>query len=314
MTPKPTYANAISRRDFSKLGILAAAGTMTSTALAYEASDDWIDAHVHVWTDDIAKYPLAEGFSVPDMKPSSFTPEELFQHTSPAGVARIVLIQMSFYKYDNSYMLDTIERFPQKFSGVGIVDYHSPDVARDMIQLKERGVRGFRIATRGAKTDTWLSDPGMESLWKTATREKLAVCPLINPADLPYIEQLCQKFKETTVVIDHFARVGMGGVKPEDLESLCQLARFPNVYVKTSAFYAVGGELPYDSALPLLRRVIDTFGPQRLMWASDCPFQVQPPHSYEPSIAVIRDRLVGLSRDDRDWLLRRTAEKVFFSV
>jgi predicted TIM-barrel fold metal-dependent hydrolase len=64
---------------------------------------------------------------------------------------------------------------------------------------------------------------------------------------------------------------------------------------------------------PLIRRVRDAFGPQRVMWASDCPFQVDPGHNYRDSIALIRDRLDFLSESDKTWMLRGTAEKVFFS-
>src|SRR5882672_10806880 len=61
----------------------------------------FIDAHVHVWTDDTAHYPLAAGFKREDMRPGRFTPEDLFKHCKPAGVDRINLIQMSFYGFDN---------------------------------------------------------------------------------------------------------------------------------------------------------------------------------------------------------------------
>ncbi len=303
----------ISRRQFSKMGLVGMTGSIMNHLSASEEKSGWIDAHVHVWTDDTQRYPLDQRFSIADMKPRSFTPEELFSHTDANGVTRVVLIQMSFYGYDNSYMLDAMERYPKRFSGVGIVDYHSTDLRNEMKKLTERGVRGLRITTKVAKTDTWLSDSGMEQLWKTAADLKLAVCPLINPTDIPYVDQLCNRFQDTIVVVDHFARIGMGGVKPDQLEALCRLARFPNVFVKTSAFYAVGGLPPYDDAMPMLKRVIDAFGVKRLMWASDCPFQVQSPHEYTPALAVIRDRLVGLSDDERAWLLRGTAEQVFFS-
>jgi predicted TIM-barrel fold metal-dependent hydrolase len=61
---------------------------------------NYIDAHVHVWTDDTAHYPLARGYKVEDMNPKRFTPEDLFKHTKPAGVNRINLIQMSYYRYE----------------------------------------------------------------------------------------------------------------------------------------------------------------------------------------------------------------------
>ena len=51
----------------------------------------FIDAHVHVWTPDTAHYPLAAGYKKADMHPPSFTPEQLFKHTKPAGVDRIDL-------------------------------------------------------------------------------------------------------------------------------------------------------------------------------------------------------------------------------
>jgi predicted TIM-barrel fold metal-dependent hydrolase len=63
---------------------------------------NFIDAHVHVWTDDTAHYPLAREYQKEAVKKllKGFTPEDLFKHTKPAGVKRINLIQMSFYGYD----------------------------------------------------------------------------------------------------------------------------------------------------------------------------------------------------------------------
>ncbi len=45
----------------------------------------FIDAHSHVWTPDTGHYPLAEGFKKSDMKPASFTPEELLKHCKPTA-------------------------------------------------------------------------------------------------------------------------------------------------------------------------------------------------------------------------------------
>src|SRR5690348_873633 len=70
-----------------------------------------IDAHVRVWTPGTERYALAPGLRRDEMKPPSFTPEELFSHARPCGVARVVLIQMSFYGFNNAYMLDTMHRF-----------------------------------------------------------------------------------------------------------------------------------------------------------------------------------------------------------
>ena len=276
--------------------------------------DGFIDAHVHVWTPDLEKYPLAEGFTREDMKPASFTPEELLKHAMPCGVGRIVLIQMSYYRFDNSYMLHTMQQHPGRFSGVAVID-ESKQPADEMRKLKKAGVRGFRIVPGKRSADTWLDGEGMQAMWKCGAEEGLAMCCLINPNALPAVGRMCQKFPDTPVVIDHFARVGVTGeIRREELDALCRLAEHKNTHVKVSAFYALGKKQPpYLDLSPMIRRVYDSFGPQRLMWATDCPFQVNPGHTYLQSVELVRDRLDFLSAEDKEWLIKGTAEKVYFS-
>ncbi|MBS0211284.1 MAG: amidohydrolase family protein [Planctomycetes bacterium] len=290
---------------------------MTQTARAADAPKfpGAIDAHVHVWTPDTERYPLAEGFKKENMKPASFTPEELLALARPAGVERIVLIQMSFYRFDNSYMLDTMRRFPGVFSGVGIVDstVPHPDVA--MGKLAEQGVRGFRITPRQQSGDDGLESAGLQVMWGYAAKQGLAICPLVGPHNLPSIDRMCDKFPETTVVIDHCARIGTSGtIEAKDVDFLCGMARHKKLHVKVSAFYALSPKgPPYDDLAPMIRRLCEAFTPSRLMWASDCPFQVKPGHTYGESIALIRDRLDFLSASERDAILCNTAERVFFA-
>ena len=307
---------ALSRRAFASASSAAAVCLLATgaTRAANQPSQGWIDAHVHVWHPDTIKYPLAEGFEEAEMQPPSFTPEELFSHCRPAGVDRVVLIQMSFYEFDHRYMTEVMAAHPGVFSGVALIDVAADDLDSQIDRLAKQGMRGFRLHSRGDAKD-WVDHPGMARLWRQAARDGLAVCPLINPADIRYVDALCAKFPDTTVVVDHFARVGISGrVEPRSLDELCRLARYPNTHVKTSAFYALGEKQPpYLDLIPMVRRVVEAFGPERLMWASDCPFQVQGTHRYEASIALIRDRADFLSESDRRWMLRGTAEKVFFS-
>src|SRR5947208_13382921 len=105
----------------------------------------FIDAHVHVWTPDTAHYPLAEGYKKEDMKPASFTPEELFKHSKPAGVDRVNLIQMSFYGFDNRYLLDMIALYKGTFVGTAVIDPERNAPAALMDELARKGIRAFRI-------------------------------------------------------------------------------------------------------------------------------------------------------------------------
>jgi predicted TIM-barrel fold metal-dependent hydrolase len=292
----------------------AAASATADEGAPVDLDQGWIDAHVHVWTPDTQRYPLAPGFTTDAMVPASFTPTELFAHCRPSNVSRVVLIQMSFYGFDNRYMLDMIAQYPGVFAGIGIVDPDADDLPARMRALAAAGVRGFRIHARGDAASGWVNDPGMARLWRTAREEGLAVCPLINPTDLAAIDALCTQYPETTVVIDHFARIGIGGtIDPNHLDQLLRLARFKDVYVKTSAFYALGRKRPpYQDLLPMIRQLVQRFGPERLMWASDCPYQVQGQHRYDASVALIRDRADFLSASDKTQILRGTADKLFF--
>jgi len=319
---KSEWQTKASRRGFEKIvlgaALSGAAGMSEFASEGWAASENaanWIDAHVHIWHSDTNRYPLSPNFENSAMQPTSFTADELFQHCRGVGVKRIVLIQMSFYEYDHTYMHEMMQAHPGVFSGVALVDHRSDDVESKMDELVSMGMRGFRLHSRGDAHE-WVDHPNMHALWRKASADGLAVCPLINPTDIRHVDALCNKFPETTVVVDHFARVGISGtIEPAQLDQLCRLARHRHTHVKTSAFYALGKKSPpYHDLVPMIRRVSDAFGPERLMWASDCPFQVQGIHNYEASLALIRDKIDFFSEEDRAWLLRRTAERVFFNV
>ena len=274
----------------------------------------FIDAHVHVWTDDLERYPLAPGFSRAEMAPPTFTPEELLAHCRPSGVDRVVLIQMSYYGTDNSYMLDTIAARPDVFRGVAVVDHQHPGLREELLRLRAGGVRGLRIYPGGVGPDEWLTAEADRRLLALAGDLGLVVCPLIDPEYLPAIGRAAEAFPQTTFAVDHLARIGIRGPVPEDqVAALCALARWPNVLVKVSAFYALGAKRrPHDDLLPLIWRALDAFGAERLMWGSDSPFQVVD-ETYEGSISLIRDRLHPVPSPGIAAMLGGTAERVFFA-
>jgi predicted TIM-barrel fold metal-dependent hydrolase len=308
----------ISRREWMQ-GVAAGGAAVVvgsaQAAVPQPAADGFVDAHVHVWTPDLVAYPLADGFARADMQPPSFTADQLLAMCRPLGVSRVVLIQMSFYGFDNRYMLDSMARHPGTFGGVGIVDHSSPGVVARMRELAARGVRGFRLYASREKAATWEQDAGMKAMWTCGADDSLAMCLLADPDALPIIEKTCAAFPRTPVVIDHFARIGMrGGIDRGDLDRLLALAKFPHVHVKTSAFYALGKKSPpYDDLGGMIRELRDAYGAKRLMWATDCPYQAGEGHGYAASLALVRERLDFLSAEDRQAMLCDTATRLFFA-
>jgi predicted TIM-barrel fold metal-dependent hydrolase len=274
-----------------------------------------IDAHVHVWPKYTAAYPLAEGFNPADMAPASFTPEELMSHCRPAGVSRVVLIQMSYFGTDNRYMTDVMAAWGGTFAGVAVVDWQAPELGEELARLRGLGVRGVRVQPGDSTPEAWLADPAGEALCGLCGELGMAVCPLVGPVYLPAVARAARRFPGTLFVVDHLARIGCAGpVTEADVQALCDLAASPNCLAKVSAFYALGAKRPpHEDLIPVIRRVWEAFGAERLMWASDCPFQVVD-ESYEDSLSLARDRLEFLTDAGREALLGGTAERVFFGA
>lgn len=311
-----------SRREFLQTSATCAALAAVSTSQAFaddkpadEIAAGYIDAHTHLWSPDVAKWPLEKGQTVADLAPPSFTPEEFLAVAGPEKVTRAVLIQHHIYHgFNNAYLIDCAERFPGRFVVTGMIDDLSEKPGAELARLADHHVRALRVTSMIRGKD-WHEGPGMADLWETAAHTGQAIALLIDPADLPAADKMCQAHPETPVVVDHFARIGEDGqIRDSDVKQLCRLARYPQTHVKISAYYALGKKAePYDDLIPMIRAVLDAYGVERSMWASDCPYQVDKGHTYAASIGLVRDRLDFLSAGDRDWLLRRTAEKVYFS-
>jgi predicted TIM-barrel fold metal-dependent hydrolase len=281
-----------------------------------------MDAHVHVWTSDTARYPLAPGFTKKDLWYPSFSAEELREIARPAGVCRFNLVQMTWYGLDHRYIVDAIASDPEHFVGTGVVpavcDVALPGPDETMLALARQGVVAFRLRGRSTRPplgdgDDWMAHPGYDRMFAAAAAHDLALSFLITSADLPELDRMCTRFPQTPVIIDHLCIIGRSGSTEVELEALSRLARHRRVMVKVGAFYALGVRTPpYLDMLPTVRRVVEAYGPDRCMWESDSPHQAKPPHSYECSVALIRDHADSLSPDDREQILSRTAEDFFF--
>ena len=121
---------------------------------------------------------------------------------------------------------------------------------------------------------------------------------------------MCRKFPDTPVIIDHLCRIGVDGtIADQDVDALCAMAKHKRVMVKVGAFYALGKkEPPYTDLGPMIREGRQGVRRQaaacgraivRFRWSKQ---------RYQDSLDLVRKHLDFLTADDRDWLLRRTAE------
>ena len=308
---------SVSRRSVLAGGV-AALGTSAISTCAAPLTEDapWIDAHSHIWTPDTTRFKLQPGMTTDDLAPQSFTDDQLMAIARPEGVGRVVLIQHTyFHGFDNSYLVDAWNRHPELFRVVGMVDDLRPKAGDAMRQLLQQGVTGFRIVPRKGITD-WLQTDGMTEMWQTAADTRQSICCLVNPENLPEVGKACERHPDTPVVIDHFGRVGIDGqIRERDVSRLRDLAKHKNVKLKISAYYALGAKRPpHHELIPMIKSLYETFGAGRLMWASDCPYQLDGENTYKASISLIRDVIDFVTPEERRQLLCTTAEQTFFFV
>jgi predicted TIM-barrel fold metal-dependent hydrolase len=265
-----------------------------------------LDPHVHVWKHD-ARFPFAPGAKVPDY---DATPEMLLALMKANGVAKTVIIQVIHYRYDNSYLAAVLKQYPQFFRGVCRVDPLDPAAPDHLTERSgEQGFHGVRLSPAGDASGEWIRGPLMLPLWRRCESLKVPMTLLAPISRVPDIEKLVEKFPDLTVVIDHMADCPVD--HPEELDKLIALVRYPKVFVKISHLWSLSKEkYPWLDSQRLVKRLYDTFGPKRLMWATDWPIANERA-TYAQRVTVVRDDMSFLNADDKSWILSKTIERVW---
>ena len=264
-----------------------------------------IDPHVHVWKHD-PEFPFAPGQHVPARHA---TPETLLGLMKANGVSKTVLIQVIHYRYDNRYLAHVLKQYPQYFKGVCRVDPLDPAAPDHLSALTEQGFRGVRLSPGHGPSGDWIAGPLMPPLWKRCRELKVPMTVLAPIGRMPQMGQLMEKFPDLTLVVDHMADCPVD--QPQELEKLVALKRFPNVFVKVSHTWSLSHQpYPWLDAQALVKRLYDTYGPDRLMWATDWPI-IEAVAKYSQALTVVRDDMKFLNADDKRWMLSKTIERVW---
>jgi len=266
-----------------------------------------IDPHVHVWKDD-PRYPWAWETTNPPK--TDATPEMLLELMKANGVAKTVIIQVIYYRWDNSHLADVLKQYPEHFQGVARVNPEDAAAPDHLSRLVEgQGFRGVRISPAADERGDWIRGPLMPPLWRRCHELKVPMTVLAPVGRMPDVGRLAGRFPDLTVVIDHMADCPPD--QPEQLKKLLALSRYPKVFVKISHTWSLSRQdYPYRDSQEQVKRLYDVFGPRRLMWGTDWPM-VEKHCGYAKALAVVRDEMKFLSEEDKSWILGRTVERVW---
>ena len=131
---------------------------------------------------------------------------------------------------------------------------------------------------------------------------------------------MCELYPNTPVIVDHLSRIGANGtIRDDEITKLCNLSKHRNILVKIGPFNHLGSKVkPYLDLLPLIEKVIKSFGPERCMWESDSPalrpgnYDADPSEDFKACLALIQDHADFLTASDKDEVLFGAAERFFF--
>jgi predicted TIM-barrel fold metal-dependent hydrolase len=266
-----------------------------------------VESHCHIISDDQRKYPRDTG---PD--PAAWVrdlpAEEFLSLMDGAGVDRAILVQaFGAYKYDNSYVADVAARYPDRFVAVCIVDAMQPDAAEKLdYWVKVRGVKGLRVVT-WTEPELMLDDPRIDPLWRRASELRIPVCVLTNFRQVPRLNRVLERFGELGVALDHLGLPRLDDAPHFSKEqAIFDLARFPNFYGKFSSWtIAAAAKNGEQGRTDFFRRLVDGFGPQRLMWGTNFPASND--RTFRGFVDFAREQLSFLSPEEQRWIFGDTA-------
>lgn len=270
------------------------------------------DAHAHAWR----LWPYDASVPDPEARGSA---DALLRELDAHGVERAVVVcarigggrdGAGFANADNNdYVAQAVRRHPDRLIAWVDVDsmwsdeHHAPGAARRLREALERAeARGFTHYVRETN-DGWLRGDDAGELFRTAAQLGVIASLSIGAEWFDDLEAVARANPTLPILIHHLSLP-----RPErrdaDLAALTALAVRGNIGVKVSGLQhmsARGWDFPYRDVQPVLRRVLEAFGAERLYWGSDFPAS-RDLLTYRQAIEVVREH-AGLTAGDRAGIL-----------
>jgi L-fuconolactonase len=262
-----------------------------------------IDSQVHVWPSHRPERPLGEAGL--DRTPYSY--QELLAAMDVTGVDRAILVPPSFDKDRNDYVIEAVQKHPDRFAIMGRVPLQGGGGRNLLAAWKSRpGMLGVRLTFHRDADRPWIDDGTADWFWGEVEDNHIPVM-VHAPERLAVVGKIAERHPALHIIVDHmgFARATMDAETIAGADRMIALARHPNIYVKVSALPCFStAPYPFRNLREPLHRVIAAFGPQRAFWGSDIT-RVPASCSYRQTVTHFTEELDFLSAVDLEWIMGR---------
>jgi L-fuconolactonase len=232
-----------------------------------------VDAHHHLWKIARGDY----GWLTADRFPTihrDFTADELRALLRSARLDKTILVQAAESIAETEFLLAIADR--EDFVGgvVGWVDFERADAIEQISRLaKHPKLVGLRPMLQDMPDERWILRPTFAPVLQAMQQHDLRFDALIKPRHLPAFIEFAQRYPQLPLVIDHAAKPNIADNRlAEWAAAIRAFATHRHVRCKLSGLATEAGR-DWDPAglQPYVDVLLETFGPQRLMWGSDWP-------------------------------------------
>ena len=275
----------------------------------------FVDAHHHFWDPATADYPWLTDDLAPIRR--AFGPADLEPGLLAAGVDATVLVQTRSSLAETVDFLAVAGETPFVRGVVGWVDLTQPGVADTIAELRERPGGGHLVGIRHQAHDEpgpdWLTRDDVVRGVAAVGRAGLAYDLLVRPRELPAALDLASRLPDVRFVIDHVAKPPIAAGVLEPWASLIKpFGDLDHVACKLSGMVTEADWASWTPAelRPYVGHVLETFGPDRLLFGSDWPVCLLAA-SYGHVVDTTRTLLHDLDRDELAAVFGGTATRVY---
>jgi len=268
-----------------------------------------VNASEHAWVINNPQFSIDPDISVCPKNPpkSDYSGEHLLAEMKIHGIDKTVISHVCYYGRNNDYTIHCVKTYPDKLAGFGLLVGHrlyAPNDPKNPSRLeklmKEDGLSGLRISPIYDRKTVWFNDSAVYPLWEKAHALNATFNIFLGPEQISQVADMAQRFPGVNIVIDHMAMIDITRPNSEGIDPLCDLAKYPNVYARTSLHNPSKEQMPYRDVWPYLHRLYDSFGPQRLIYANFFEF------------LIMKDLIPFFTEEDKVWILGKTADRLYF--
>jgi len=275
-----------------------------------------VDAHHHLWRYRAGTRPWLDARAELAPLRRDFLGDELAAHLRANGIDRTVIVQAADSLEDTAFMLEAARAHPFVAGIVAWAPLDDPRATETQLErcAREPLVKGFRHLIIFDPDPDWCIRPTViASLGLLAERGYTWDSTATIPAHLEHVAVIAERIPLLKQVIDHLGKPAATERRWEPWASLmARAATFPNVFVKLSGLANVATLANASSAefAPYVNHVLECFGPQRVMIASNWPVS-NLGAGYTETWNATRALIAGASDADRAEILGGTATRFY---